>query len=32
MVSMPGATPEKFYFTVRDEAVAQLINPVMGSG
>jgi hypothetical protein len=32
MVSMPGATPEKFYFTVRDEAVAQWIHPVMGSG
>jgi hypothetical protein len=30
MVSMPGATPEKFYFTVRDDAVAQRINPVMG--
>ena len=30
MISMPGATPEKFYFTVRDDAVAQRINPVMG--
>lgn len=30
MVSMPGATPEKFYFTVRDDAVAQRINQVMG--
>jgi hypothetical protein len=30
MVSMPGATPEKFYFTVRDHAVAQQIAPVMG--
>ena len=30
MVSMPGATPEKFYFTVRDEAVAERINHVMG--
>ena len=30
MVSMPGATPEKFYFTVRDEAVANRINQVMG--
>jgi hypothetical protein len=27
---MPGAIPEKFYFTVRDDAVAQRINPVMG--
>jgi len=30
MVSMPGATPEKFYFTVRDDAVAQRIAQVMG--
>ena len=30
MVSMPGAIPEKFYFTVRDDAVAERINPVMG--
>ena len=30
MVSMPGATPEKFYFTVRDDAVAERINRVMG--
>jgi hypothetical protein len=30
MVSMPGATPEKFYFTVRDDAVAQQIAQVMG--
>ena len=30
MVSMPGATPEKFYFTVRDDAVAQEIAQVMG--
>ena len=30
MVSMPGAIPEKFYFTVRDDAVVQRINPVMG--
>ena len=30
MVSMPGAIPEKFYFTVRDDAVAQRINQVMG--
>lgn len=30
MVSMPGATPEKFYFTVRDDAVAQRVNQVMG--
>jgi hypothetical protein len=30
MVSMPGTTPEKFYFTVRDDAVAQRINQVMG--
>jgi hypothetical protein len=30
LVSMPGATQEKFLFTVRDEAVAQEINRVMG--
>jgi hypothetical protein len=30
MVSMPGALSEKFYFTVRDDAVAEQINKVMG--
>jgi hypothetical protein len=30
MVSMPGAIPEKFYFTVRDDTVAEQINRVMG--
>jgi hypothetical protein len=30
MISMPGATPEKFYFTVRDDSVAQRVNQVMG--
>ncbi len=30
MVSMPGATPEKFYFTVRDEKVAARLNAVVG--
>ncbi len=30
MVSMPGATPEKFYFTVREDAVAERINAVIG--
>jgi hypothetical protein len=30
MVSMPGAIPEKFHFTVRDDAVAREINQVMG--
>ena len=30
MVAMPGAMPEKFLFTVRDEAVANKINQVMG--
>jgi len=30
MVSMPGALPEKFYFSVRDDAVAERINRVMG--
>ncbi|HUN91173.1 MAG TPA: hypothetical protein VMU33_03885 [Burkholderiaceae bacterium] len=30
MVAMPGATPEKFYFTVWDDAVAARINQAMG--
>jgi hypothetical protein len=30
MISMPGTTPEKFPFTVRDDAVADRINRVMG--
>lgn len=30
LVSMPGAAPEMFLFTVRDEAVAEKINLVMG--
>ncbi|HEY7194176.1 MAG TPA: hypothetical protein VH439_10590 [Gemmatimonadales bacterium] len=30
MVSMPGTNPEKFYFTVRDDMVAQHINESMG--
>jgi hypothetical protein len=30
MVSMPGAAPEKFYFTVRDDAVAEAVNRIMG--
>jgi hypothetical protein len=30
LVSMPGAIPEKFVFTVWDEATAQAINNVMG--
>ena len=30
MISMPGAVPEKFWFTVRDDAVADQINRVMG--
>lgn len=30
MVTMPGAIPEKFEFTVRDEAVAQKINKLSG--
>jgi hypothetical protein len=30
MVSMPGAMPEKFYFTVRDDSVAEQINRLMG--
>jgi hypothetical protein len=30
MVSMPGSTSEKFFFTVWDDAVADQINKVMG--
>src|SRR5690349_7809281 len=30
MVSMPGTNPEKFYFTVRDDVVAQHINQSLG--
>src|SRR5262249_24657126 len=30
MVSMPGSTAEKFYFTVWDDAMAEQINKVMG--
>ena len=30
MVSMPGVAPEKFYFTVWDDAVAGELNKVMG--
>jgi len=30
LVAMPGAAPEKFLFTVRDEAVAAQLNAVAG--
>ncbi len=30
MIAMPGSAPEKFFFTVRDDAVAQSINRLMG--
>lgn len=30
LVSLPGTAPEKFFFTVRDEAVAQRITQAMG--
>jgi len=30
LVSMPGTVAEKFYFTVRDDAVARRINTTMG--
>jgi hypothetical protein len=30
MVALPGAAPEKFLFTVRDEAVAARINQLVG--
>jgi hypothetical protein len=29
-VAIPGAAPEKFLFTVRDDAVAQQLNAVAG--
>lgn len=30
MVSLPGSAPEKFYFSVRDEAAVAKINAAMG--
>ncbi len=30
MVSLPGTMPEKFYFSVRDDAVAARVNQTMG--
>ncbi len=30
LVAMPGSMPEKFFFSVRDDAVAQRINAAMG--
>lgn len=30
LVSLPGATPEKFLFTVRDAEVAKLVNAAVG--
>lgn len=30
MSPIPGAIPEKFFFTVRDEAVAELMNQGLG--
>jgi hypothetical protein len=30
LISLPGAAPEKFLFTVRDESVAQQLNAVAG--
>ena len=30
LVSLPGATPEKFFFTIRDDAVAEKVTKVMG--
>jgi len=30
MVAVPGSTPEKFYFTVRSDSVASLINSSLG--
>jgi hypothetical protein len=30
MVSMPGTTPEKFLFSVRDDRIAESINKLIG--
>jgi hypothetical protein len=30
MVAMPGSAPEKFYFTITDEGVAEQVNKLMG--
>jgi hypothetical protein len=30
MVAVPGSTPEKFYFTVRSDSVAAVINSSLG--
>jgi hypothetical protein len=30
LVSLPGTTPEKFLFTIRDEAVAERVTRAMG--
>ena len=30
MVNLPGAMPEKFYFTVRDDSAAALVERTMG--
>ncbi|KQV78792.1 hypothetical protein [Rhizobacter sp. Root1221] len=30
LVSLPGSTPEKFLFTIHDDAVAAQVNAVMG--
>ncbi len=30
LVAVPGAVPERFIFTVRDDAIAQSINGIMG--
>lgn len=30
MIPVPGSTPEKFLFSVRDEAIAQRLNAVVG--
>ena len=30
LVSLPGTTPEKFYFTIHDDAVAEQVSKAMG--
>jgi hypothetical protein len=30
MVAVPGSTPEKFYFTVKNDSIANLVNTTLG--
>ena len=31
MVNLPGTAPERFFFTVRDDAVAEKVNSMLGN-